>query len=105
MPRTFCLKCGALSKGTYCSRHSALAGGTGQRGTSATWAATRRRILVRDGFRCTHYEQGERCTETQGLQVDHTTPLSLGGTESDENLRTLCTEHHRQKTAKENATR
>ena len=60
------------------------------------------RILRRDGHRCTWVDWAEggrvRCERTVGLEVDHIIP---GDDHSDENLRTLCHEHHWRKTAKE----
>lgn len=47
------------------------------------------------------------CQSTDGdscqgrLELDHITPRSLGGDESDENLQWLCALHHRRKTQAE----
>ena len=66
------------------------------------WTAIVKRILKRDGHRCTwiDYEEGRRvrCVATVGLEVDHIVP---GDDHRDENLRTLCREHHWRKTARE----
>ncbi|MCI0409062.1 MAG: HNH endonuclease [Acidobacteria bacterium] len=40
-----------------------------------------------------------------GWEADHVVPLADGGSFGLENLQTLCTDHHRDKTARENAVR
>ncbi|MEU2180096.1 HNH endonuclease [Streptomyces thermolilacinus] len=59
------------------------------------WKALRAAAQERDGHQCTWIEDGERCTEP-GTDADH-----IGDPEdhSLENLRTLCTYHHRKRTA------
>lgn len=64
----------------------------------ADWPARRQRILQRDGHRCTWNEQGQRCTATTSLEVDHIHP---GDDHTDTNLRTLCGPHHRRKSSAE----
>ena len=54
------------------------------------WMATRRRILVRDGFRCV------RCgipVDEDTAQIDHIRSGKLG-TNEDSNLRSLCRRCH-----------
>jgi hypothetical protein len=41
-------------------------------------------VYERDGFRCLH------CGTTERLSLDHIHPWSLGGTDTIENLQTLC---------------
>jgi len=61
-----------------------------------TERGTRQAVLARDGCRCTFTnEHGVRCTTTLALQVDHIQPLSRGGSNEPENLRSLCVRHHR----------
>jgi 5-methylcytosine-specific restriction endonuclease McrA len=55
----------------------------------------RERILAKHNGCCAYPE----CTETVGLELDHTIPLALGGRDADENLRPLCGPHHKAKTA------
>ena len=56
----------------------------------------RKRIMLRDGYRC------QICGRTTiDGEVDHKTPLHLGGTESDENRWYLCKACHTKKTEKE----
>lgn len=57
------------------------------------WETIRRDILNRDGFSC--QEADQRCTSV--LQVHHKIPLSRGGSNSPDNLITLCKFHHSQK--------
>jgi 5-methylcytosine-specific restriction protein A len=58
------------------------------------WPATRTRILARDGHTCV--QCGRRATD-----VDHTVPAYLGGTDADDNLRSLCNECHARKSSSE----
>lgn len=49
----------------------------------------RRLILERDGYACV------QCGDTENLEIHHTVPLFLGGTNEPENLTTLCQPCHR----------
>jgi 5-methylcytosine-specific restriction endonuclease McrA len=44
----------------------------------------RRRIFLRDNYRCV------KCGSTEDLTVDHITSVYQGGTDEDSNLQTLC---------------
>lgn len=60
----------------------------------------RERIAYRDEYTC------RECGRVDiGGQVDHKTPLHLGGAESDENRQWLCQECHKRKTEREQADR
>ncbi|WSJ69057.1 HNH endonuclease [Kitasatospora sp. NBC_01302] len=64
------------------------------------WPQIRRRVLARDGHRCTatdHY--GVRCPEA-ATDVDHIRP---GDDHREANLRSLCGWHHRVKSSREGA--
>ena len=53
------------------------------------WRRLRRRILDRDGYRCT------ACGAASRLEVDHIVPVAAGGEAYDpDNLRTLCRSCH-----------
>lgn len=52
------------------------------------WFPIREQVLTRDENKCT------RCGENHMLEVDHIRPISLGGSNSLENLRTLCFRCH-----------
>jgi hypothetical protein len=57
--------------------------------------ALRRFVWERDGARCAFVSaEGHRCEETRRLEIDHVTPLALGGTSTAENLRLLCSAHN-----------
>jgi len=58
------------------------------------WTATTNRIKRRDGYRCTEVIDGERCTSSVELEVDHEVALEDGGTNDDDNLRTRCRDCH-----------
>ena len=55
----------------------------------------RLRILVRDGGACV------KCGCGLNLEIDHLTPLALGGQEADANRQVLCVDCHRAKTEQE----
>ena len=64
------------------------------------WARIRRRILDRDGWRCS------TCGRAARLEVDHRIPLEAGGHPTDPgNLQVLCTACHIAKTRAENRAR
>ena len=42
-----------------------------------------------------------RCGDTENLECDHIIPVNAGGTHDEENLQTLCSKCHREKSAKE----
>lgn len=67
----------------------------------ANWPAIRKRILRRDGHRCTARDQdGDRCPEA-ATDVDH---VRRGDIHEDWNLTSLCEWHHDRKSATEGAT-
>ena len=64
------------------------------------WAAVRRVVLDRDGYRC------RECGRAGRLEVDHVKPLADGGAPFDPvNLQALCRSCHIVKTRRENAER
>lgn len=63
------------------------------------WKQLREVVIARAGGICQH-EDG--CTY-QGKDVDHIVNLASGGTNDLDNLRLLCTWHHKRKTAQEAA--
>lgn len=62
---------------------------------SAAQARFRAAVLQRDGDRCVWFEQGRRCSATEGLRAAHIVPLAEGGGYDPANGRTLCAEHDR----------
>lgn len=65
------------------------------------WRRLRKYILERDNYLC-------KCDDCVSLglirmanEVDHIIPLSLGGTDDEDNLRAINKECHKKKTAKE----
>jgi 5-methylcytosine-specific restriction enzyme A len=54
----------------------------------------RKAVRIRSGGRCEYPGCG-----LPGSEVDHRTPLARGGTNELANLRLLCRDHHRRKTA------
>ena len=58
--------------------------------------ALRRFVWERDGGRCTFVSaDGHRCGETMRVEVDHITPVAMGGKSTAENLRVLCSAHNK----------
>ena len=59
-------------------------------------------IHLRDKFQCTASNpQGSRCDQKRWLEIDHIKPVSAGGLNTLENLRTLCSFHHQLRHASE----
>ncbi|MCX5592036.1 HNH endonuclease [Alcaligenes endophyticus] len=95
------------NQGGYCDDHIGLASGwrapergsSSERGYGAAWRRKRKIILGRD------YHQCRPCAAqglvTYGNEVDHIIPKAEGGTDSLENLQTICNECHKKKTRKE----
>jgi hypothetical protein len=55
----------------------------------------RRVVHARDGEQCTFTsEAGERCTERGFLELDHRTPVALGGQPTADEIRVLCRVHN-----------
>ncbi len=80
-----------------------LATTTTARTRGSRWQTIRAAILRRDAGVCLyclpfgHY--------TAATEVDHRRPLWAGGTDAPANLASICTGHHRAKTAAEEAAR
>ena len=66
------------------------------------WKARRLRVLDRDGWRCQHrdHPDGPICA-APATDVDH---IQRGNNHNEANLQSLCTPHHRTKTAQEGVT-
>src|SRR3972149_5016011 len=60
------------------------------------WIIVRRKIITRDNFKCQICKTYK--PSFNALEVDHILPLSKGGTNKFNNLRTLCEECHTQET-------
>lgn len=59
-------------------------------------AAVRDAVFQRDEGRCTFVgADGDRCSATVTLQIDHRIPVAAGGTSILNNLRLLCAHHNR----------
>ncbi|HIC7213966.1 HNH endonuclease [Burkholderia stabilis] len=72
--------------------------GTTPRIRGSRWVKTRRRIAVAQQFKC------QRCGcvwMPWRDQVDHDVPLEQGGSNEDDNLKLLCDDCHKLKTAEE----
>lgn len=64
------------------------------------WSEIRRKVLVRDGFRCTNtFASGKRCNRP-ATDCDHVRP---GDDHSPSNLQAMCEECHRRKSSREGA--
>lgn len=61
------------------------------------WPQIRKRILARDGGRCTWIIDGARCP-MPATDVDH---IIAGDNHDDSNLRSLCKSHHAKKSSAE----
>lgn len=56
--------------------------------------ARRKRIIERHGGKCCY----PGCETSDGLEIEHTVPIALGGRDDDDNLTAMCRYHHAQKT-------
>ena len=59
-------------------------------GSTTAWRKLRAQVLARDHYQC----QRPGCGARDQLEVHHVRPVSAGGTDTPENLLTLCTTHH-----------
>lgn len=57
-------------------------------------APLKHEIYLRDQAQCTHEQNGKRCSERRWLDIHHILPRSRGGSDTPENLTTLCKGHH-----------
>ena len=58
-------------------------------------ASLKHQIHLRDNFQCTAANpRGSRCEQKRWLDIEHVKPVSAGGLNTLENLRTLCSFHH-----------
>src|SRR6202012_2681142 len=55
---------------------------------------TKHIYTLRDQGRCTWVENGKRCSEDRWVDGHHIIPVHQGGTNTPENLTTLCGFHH-----------
>ena len=56
----------------------------------------KRAVWARSGGRCEFMRNGRRCNSRWRIEIDHITPLALGGANHLENLRACCWHHNRQ---------
>ena len=74
--------------------HHAECGHTRWRGRYVS-ATVRRAVFARDQRRCTYTDDsGQRCRETNGLQLHHARAFARGGEHSEENLTLRCRAHN-----------
>ncbi len=56
----------------------------------------RKQVFLRDGFQCSYVgTEGNRCSCTHNLEIDHILPKAKGGTNEVSNLRLLCSAHNK----------
>lgn len=80
-----------------------MASSLGSNGSTTRWRKRRARIIKRDKGLCQMCLARGRTTIA--TEVDHKTPRSEGGDDSDSNLWSLCNPCHTEKTAIENGSR
>lgn len=87
---------GYLYNQEQCAHVSAAwSGSTRRRRLPKNWPIIRRRILERDGHRCTWHDHDGRCT-APATDVDHVEP---GDDHTAANLQSLCRAHHAAKSS------
>ena len=70
------------------------------RTAQSPWRRLRQRVLKRDGWEC--QIRGPRCLG-DATMVDHIIPVSMGGTDDEDNAQAVCKPCHDSKTARERA--
>src|SRR2546430_1099442 len=81
MPLRPCIRCGALTSGSYCPEHVPDRGGatreTPGRGSGSRRAAFRERVGEAAGWRCQAIVNGARCpvTDRSQLEAHHVEPV------------------------------
>lgn len=78
--------------------------GLGEGGSTRAWRRRRLAILTRDGWRCRvpvdtagRIDPGGRPCLLPADTVDHVVPRTLGGIDTEDNLRAACATHNRAK--------
>ena len=69
------------------------------RGYGTAWDKLRQRILKRDHYLCQEHKKHKVMIPAN--EVDHIISKANGGTDDPDNLQSLCTDCHREKTARE----
>jgi len=70
--------------------------GKQQPGRTPLRASLKHAVMLRDRGQCTHVERtGHRCPQTRWLDHHHRVEVSLGGSNTLENLTLLCQAHHK----------
>lgn len=96
-PHHYCPRC-KEAHGSDCPKREVWEGAGKGRG-GRKWRQLRGRVLRRDRYLCQeHLRKGE---DIPANEVDHKIPLSRGGTDSLENLESLCKRCHDRKTAQD----
>lgn len=81
------------------SRREDRTGSTTERGYGHTWRKLRIQVLKRDNYLCVaHMAKGQLVEATD---VDHIVNKANGGTDDMDNLQSLCSPCHKEKTATE----
>lgn len=91
-----CLGCGILTRaGSWCpscqARRQPDWAARRRVGNGWAWGRIRDHVRARDGNTCV------RCGSSHNLEVHHRVPLAHGGTNSLDNLETLCHACHRRR--------
>lgn len=103
--------CGAVTTERYCERHAEEAqrrvdrerGSAARRGYDRRWRALRELHLDREPLcrKCLSLGIVNGGSAEHPNEVDHIVPRVQGGSDDDDNLQTLCWDHHREKTRRE----
>ena len=94
-----------ISKGRFCPEHQPMStdmerGSAAARGYDARWRKLREMFLAKHPLCCDPfgYHQRDKATEL-ATDVDHVLPRRAGGSDSYDNLQSLCHRCHSRKTA------
>ena len=106
-PKRYCGRCRAVHT-AECEQRTGWKNRQGSGRGGRSWGRKRKRIFKRDKYICQRHlvNQVYVFVELHGANhgvLDHIVPLAEGGTDSDENLQTICQQCDKEKTAEESA--
>lgn len=77
-------------------RSKAISSGNPKKGRQPLRANVKHPVMLRDKMRCTYVSpDGRRCEQRRWLALHHVVEVSKGGLNTVDNLRTLCSAHHK----------
>jgi hypothetical protein len=88
-----CLRCGALTTGSYCARCQPVRTTPGR--SARPQQRFRAQVIARANGQCQWWEDGVRCSERSELHAHHLAPFIETGSYDPRHGIALCLRHHR----------